>query len=833
MQILSVVLSGYKRLALNNIKYIKITPENKIQLLIGSNGSGKSSLLKELSPLPGIPSEFLKDGYKIIELTHNNSHYLLKNTFGSGNSYVFIKDEIELYSGSLVTMFKELVRKEFNITTEIHELMLGILKFHTMSVSERRKWFTYISDSDYTYAVQYFNRLKEQLRDIQGAVKLNQTRLIQESEKLLTESEEAIYKKEIVELNLLLATLLELKNPIYVTTEETNKKINFYEQQISNITKQLIKFRSDFLNVEKFSSTSDIETSIIDTRTSIQTTTLAIESLCTQIQNNQNTLDALNKVNLDSVNDIDRTINEFSDEYNKLAKQIKFNFHFNDNKQAQSALFSLYDILIEIATSIEPNINSKYSKENFNLINDNLKQATQKLSIVDEKQIRLINKKKELEHFKEHNKVECPKCSHVWHTGYSEKVYSDLILAIDSNTKDLISSKEDVLKYENQLVKIKEYIDHYRSFLNIVRSWPILDPLWNYLINSSENYSIILNNPRQILSIIDDLKRDLVILLQQDGVDVKLKDSEKLKKIVSENKELDFKNIEAILETQNKELLNLNKRLQVDKTHLSKLRFYRETSLSILNLTNELETAINNRSIEFNTLLSIARVTALNTTIQTIQLELSKREQVISKIDIQKALVDNLSKQLEEHSEKAYVLKLALKELSPTEGLIAKGLSGFINQFVGQINNFIKKIWLYPLELIPVTSDDNDSLELDYKFSVKINDYMVISDITKASSAMKEVIDLAFKIVSMRYLGLHDAPLYLDELGASFDKAHRSNIYYLIQNISNNSNFSQIYIISHYEEMYGSFKNNDIILLCDANMPESKNTGFNKTVQIS
>ena len=52
MKIISLELEGAIRLELSGIKNLKITPETSITAIIGSNGSGKSSLLHYLSPLP-------------------------------------------------------------------------------------------------------------------------------------------------------------------------------------------------------------------------------------------------------------------------------------------------------------------------------------------------------------------------------------------------------------------------------------------------------------------------------------------------------------------------------------------------------------------------------------------------------------------------------------------------------------------------------------------------------------------------------------------------------------------------------------------------------------
>ena len=81
MRILSLELCGYRRMRLNQVKRFKITLKEAIQLILGTNGSGKSSLMEELSPLPAISNNYTKDGYKIIELTNNGHQYTLTSKF--------------------------------------------------------------------------------------------------------------------------------------------------------------------------------------------------------------------------------------------------------------------------------------------------------------------------------------------------------------------------------------------------------------------------------------------------------------------------------------------------------------------------------------------------------------------------------------------------------------------------------------------------------------------------------------------------------------------------------------------------------------------------------
>ena len=72
-----IELKGFKRFALNNINYFKYSPHERHQLILGTNGSGKSSLLGEMSPLPADPRNYTKDGYKKIEIERDVSNITL------------------------------------------------------------------------------------------------------------------------------------------------------------------------------------------------------------------------------------------------------------------------------------------------------------------------------------------------------------------------------------------------------------------------------------------------------------------------------------------------------------------------------------------------------------------------------------------------------------------------------------------------------------------------------------------------------------------------------------------------------------------------------------
>ena len=788
-----------------------------------------TSVLKELSPLPANPAEFLKEGYKAIDIKHNGSLYSLKSIFSStGNKFHFIKDEVELNPGGTTSVYRELVKKEFNITQDVHELMIGTTTFHMMSIAERRNWFTKISDSDFTFAIHYYQKLKEQLRDMQGGIKLNQSRLVQESEKLLTAEEEEKYRAEIVNLNELISLLLELKTPLNSNKVDIKTELNGYEAKLKDLSAKLISLRKQFLNLECFNSMSDVDLAIIEHQSQVNSIGYSTTDLCKRIEREQKTFDALQKSSIDSFSNVDTNIDELSTQINSLTKELRTSITFEDPGQALQALTTTYDSLTDIFTNLTENSDRHFSRDNYAKLLEDRKGLNSQLSQLESAHLQFIAKKNDQEHLKEHNKLECPKCSHVWSKDYDEKRYRQILADIIAITAKTTQFKETLAAKNELITSCEEYMTLQRSYVSITKSWSILSPLWKHIIDSG----LLFDNPRQVIPLLESLKVDLQISIKIAELNKKLQENIKLKEILSKSQETDLEKISQNLSDLNSQLHDNTTKVKKHKAYVVKLNSYRDVVLKISNYEKQLEEIIKNRAIKGTELIDMVKREALNDTIKVVQLELTKKEQIISKINIQKALVENIDLQLKELNGKVEVLKIAVKELSPTEGLIAKGLTGFINHFVHQMNAFIKSIWMYPLELVPVAMNGDDSLDLDYKFSVKINDNVVISDINRASSAMKEVIDLAFKLISMQYLGLQDAPIYLDELSVNMDHAHRVATFNSINNLVTSSNFSQVFMISHYENCYGCLKNTDITVLCSNNIVLPKDTVFNSNVVI-
>lgn len=833
MKILSLELSGYKRLALRKINYIKITPESKIQLILGTNGSGKSSLLKEMTPLPAVPAEYIKGGFKIIEISHRNNHYILKSLFHStGTKYHFIKNGIDLLGdGGNGAVYKDHVLQEFGITSDIHEVISGVSRFSDMEIGVRRKWITRLSHEDYTYAIKYYNRIKDQLKGAVEVIKLLQQRSVQESDKLLTPEEENRYREDIRVLSDTLTYFLEMKTPVEKSYQEAMAEIHHLDRDLANYTNEAQRLRAQYVGTGSNSDTIGmLRNLLVSYRADGQTQQALLDIVAKEMDEVDKTMHSLKNSNVQSFEEIDQVIDQTAIDIHQNGQMLVHgDLQFVQPSVSLSALKSIYEHLVEILLNMSSDKERKYSLSYHISLKDKLQVAEGAIEENEKKLLLLQSRSRELVHLKEHGDTTCPKCSHQWYKGFDEKLYNQITQQIELGTRSTDSIRAQIKEFESEIEKTSAYLASSREYRNIAQNIPDLQPLWDYIMEED----LIFDNPRQIVTVLEEIKEDLALHVKIGELKDRQKQAINLKLSLSKDQQVSQSKLQVKHQELEEKLYQSNLKLRESrrKCHDVQERIVtleRIEALKIV-LTNQLEARNKSKSV----LHDLHRREVLNACINETRKELTKREQVLSSVNIQKALVADINNQISEQTEKVEILNLIQKELSPKEGLIARGLSGFINHFVGQMNTFIKKIWLYPLEIVPIAPDPDEDVDLDFKFEVRINDDNTIPDIKKASSGMKEVIDLAFSFVSMVAMGMADFPIYLDEFGKAMDAAHRQNAFHFITNLLTTSNFSQIFMISHYEDSYGGLANTDVTVLCDENVQLTKGSYFNKHVVLN
>lgn len=822
-----IELHLYNRFNLTGIKTITITPKNKMQLILGTNGSGKSSLLSEITPLPITKNFFEKSGYKRLIILHNNSRYELISKHENGVKNTFIKDGIILHEDGTSSVQKALVKTHFGITQEIHDLFIGKTKFTGMSPAERRKWITSLSNVDYDYIIKLHNNAKELFRNKKVILDTSVSERMKLEANRLSEDERSNLSNTIKEFK----ESLDFKiNEKRIIEHENNKLGNDslpINEKLENLALQTIEIINKDNIFNLLSYTPKLE--ILNHKHSVlshdyQNYKQARDTLEKEIFNLEKELDGYNG-NIE-INSEDQLIfNQVQTEVNNLLSSLSIKISLDDLVRYNDFLLgSLSELEDLVFVRMLDNSERFYNKEVYKQKQEleiTLKNDITKHSVIMTQVTTAIEK---LEDLAKH-KITCPNCSHSWANGYDEDYHKRLIAKQETLTNEYNNLKLD-------LAAVDDYLKTYQEHMSLVQNIAtILRPIKQSLVGSLDHITVdvILYDLSLLKRIINGFKTDIpkihnliVLKARLQELTAKLEKEKLMKDIALKAKYQTFliqnKELETIIENGDKVLKELNETNEAIKftetlnNHRTKLEELTKQT------TDSVEFITNNNKIKI-----------INEVIYLLSNELSRLEKKLNEAEFIERNIELINVKIEKLDKEMRAAKLVVRGLSPNEGLIAKSVIGLINNVLLNINNIIKKVWTYDLDLLPITPEDND---LDYKFKFAINGGEPFDDINLGSSAMGEIINLGFKITTMKYLNMLDYPIYLDEFGHSMDDLHRRQAFFMIDKSLGTAAFSQVFIVSHFSESYGSLSNTDITVLSEDNLmlPFNEYNGITKIV---
>lgn len=812
MVIKKLILKGYKRFLLSNIETLDYEPKQTIQMIASRNLAGKSSLLKQLNPLPAdIKKDFKEDGYKYIEIEHLNNYYKLK----SDKKHSFIVNDIELNPGGTKKVQLELVKDHFKITPNIMDILYNTVSITTMSPSERKYWFSEMSNVDYVYPVKVYNLLKQRHRDIVGFIKFTQDDIIK--------SELTIANKETMD-------------KLYKDRENLeayiNHVISLYDHNVRTDNNLDILSKIEELTKEISSTLSSISSELTkkELEESISKNIGIISSCKNNIENLKKDIDKLDKIKeLGTTKDIKDKIENLNKRKDILEKSVYIAITNNMYNDIWIDYSSIYGNIMEYFNNLleYEDVRHKTREEidklalDYNNLNLLFRSKQNKLNLL----------KSELEHMLKHktqeNLITCEKCNHSWYLHYNpdkEKEYNKQIEELDKELKELENKLNDFTKVINKIKALEELSS---SFKELLKSKPLLFPIWQVVFTKHNVKSC---NISMVLSELNKLAIDLEQWKELDVINKELS--------VLETNLDNIKAIEDATKDSNKTILeNMIKSLEENTAMLNattKMLESNKIELQVKNKLEDLYVKLYNALVNYRKNLKTKEIELRNKylleLVDTLKVELVKLETLINDNNKVISTIDKAKKTLEEYKRKEKVLGVACKILSPDEGLIAKSINSFISIIVKEMNHVINSIWTYDLEVLPC--EVNEESDLDYKFKVKVNNDHIVEDVSKLSSSGKEITDLAFRLVFAKYMGLIDVPLFLDEFGNTFDQAHRQAAYNVIDKIIS-STYKQIFIVCHFSSIYGSLKNVDFNVLDSNNIDLDPSIDANQVMKIS
>lgn len=824
-----IELRGYKRFSLNQFEVLEIDFTASAQVILGTNGSGKSSLLEQLSPLPAVPSDFAKNGYKVIHLQANHKIYKLSSKFGTPHPHSFLVDDEELNEGGTITVQRELVKQHFGYTQELHHLLLGRETFDKMSPARRKDVFVKLNDEDYDYAIKVYNTLKDKLRDVSGAIKIAKNTLAAESEKLILEDEEKALVEETRVLTDFLNALMEARKPVERTFEQLDDRDNSLEHQILSQSKMLSdlwdKCEGITTSIGEYGALIDAE------QAKYLRESGRIEQLDKELSKVQEKIGILQQSEARSVEELDRKIAEASSRVSQVQAQLLLPDLTPANAQYESIAFEeLHGQLAQLFADLPVNPNKRYSQTALQQSRERAAELARIRSLSAERLLVVTTQINHQEKHRDNPDLECPKCSHSFSTVFKESTYATL----KAERQELIAK---LAEHDAQIKANQDFIDActaygagFRQFHQITQAHPGLSDYWEHL----RECGCLSDSPDKALYILNSMRSDLALWVEMQALSLEIVEKTELRRNLAAVGSADLASLIQHRDDLNRQMSESAHEASLAQAHKQILQTEQTRLKQIGSVRDKLSALLASRKDSQRERMETIRRSAYNEMIRQVRNTLSTKEQLLGNISLQKNLVQNLAGQVETLSLREKDLSILVKRMSPTEGLIAEGLFGFIKNFVDRMNAFISRVWTYSMEVQSCGFLDGVTVDLDWKFPMMVEGHeSPIPDVSCGSTGQVEMINLAFKVTAMSYLPQRDLPLFLDEFGRTLDASHKTSAMHVVRNIIEEGTFPQVFLISHDFHQYGSLINSQFTMLNSLNVAPPAGVAVNAHVRMA
>lgn len=328
---------------------------NKVCLLIGPNGCGKTTILSMLHPFADVGNLDIrngnsliledKEGYKEIQIKKNKDIYTIKHFYTphskknhSVKSYI-MKNDVELNVNGNVSSFKEYVKEELQIEPDYLKLIrLGsnVTSLIDLTATERKNFMSKIMD-DIGVFLERYKTVNTKLRQLEEMIshtvdKLNRIGIIDKKEfsddiEVLKRNIEQLEAEYLCENNKI--TLY--KNTIDEIEDHENLRDN-----LASITKKYTKMLTILENKSQIES-FDVEfyiTKINELERVISINTNEYGSNIAIIQNSLQYLNTLTeqlrtyKIQMDKEDESDKELERMDDNLKKIRLKIR---EYEDN----------------------------------------------------------------------------------------------------------------------------------------------------------------------------------------------------------------------------------------------------------------------------------------------------------------------------------------------------------------------------------------------------------------------------------------------------------------------------------------------------------------------
>lgn len=817
MLIKHLILTDFVKFRVNRVSQITITIDSNTQLIIGSNGSGKSSLLHELFPYAPVKSSFGKDNaYKELVLSHGNNEYKI---IYSEHGHIFLRDGINLNKNGNHDTQRELIEKYLGLNNNIHTILKCSLPICDMTPSLRKKSLIDLNPMDIYLFLEKYKHVHKNVvaygnnldRLYMRKKQLIDQKLPDEQYKTLLENKATLENQE--KLLLIWSANVDSELRKYRLIEDESIDIGKIHSELKLYANQL----SIFADVRR----STYQEQLIKLPTKI---TMINEEIVGDIDHAiEDLVTTLNEYEAERAKLVDMPVG-VNDELSTIYKKLEM-YKFEDSfvgipENMIDAMYNTAEIinnkLVDLTYITYGKIVDKTKlNETYRILADQkatLTQLNNELTSLDKQYAAL---EKTVKTYNVPDGCDKSKCEllRIYDKHTATKITErDIIVASQHKVSDDISKLQIEYTelsswYETQL-HVWSIVD---SVLKIVNDTNVLRQKFDdtFIIDRIRTTPLIFNN--DIISYISDS----VAFLEYQKLHDRIIELKKLAEMFESKQELSAsvldteirKYNDSLAKMRNKHASKLNVMLELESKY-KHLRDFDKLKIELSNLSITLTKQLVNETNSANRIYLTRLFKILHNILTSVRSELLE---VIRITNDQNVLIERLDKEV----------NLIIDELKPkydNAKLIEKTLSqlpidytrSFVNNLIITTNYFLGEIMTYPLSLVMLDDDDI----LDFGFPVMVDDVLV-KDISSCSDGQRAMINLSFNLALIIELKYNNMAIYIDEADRTLDNTHTTRLAVLLSSLVDKGVVSQLFVVGHHPCFLDSLSGDVIVLNSD------------------
>ena len=836
----SIALDNYLPFTHSGIKHVSIDFKSPVTAFLGTNGSGKSSLLRALTPYSPVRTEFGQGGKVVKVIEHNGSIYELTSDFKNpGSPHSFRKDGVELNLSGTTETQKDLIEEHLGTSKLLEDIISGNIKICQISKAERKSLFSSTYPGDLSFVLDYHKQISSMARACGNQLKLLKSReasirssLIDEAEidrlnKFKTAATELINKIDKC-LILLEKEITEWKQKVEINCLDTwSQKMNASGKDYVSLGKTIEKGvhafhrairKMGFDGKLKSFKESALFAEAATHESTYKNATDRAEEVKKELDSIKEELDKFTALKSSGASEADRSNLESrykaaTDELSVIAEIL------GANQSAQIEELSIPVIENELIPLITRWVESfgdrcgsimqwndlqdlgvriEHSKSVLSTeVIPTIENISEELATVDQRLERLQSKS---------YPSSCREVCQLRQTVESS-------IEFTRKTKDeLLKKSESLIERERALRKfIEENSPVYTEQLRIHEEIGRLSGL----IRKYNVESIALNGedlirccnehlteiPNRILKACEISK----YVYRRDALKNEIAAIEATLKKLAEVKNLQMSAelIESVIKDREtklnigvEELIKLEETADHEKGLAETFWFLSDRASAVFKDVEDVQVLLNydriQSIIEFDTQL----VKDLEAAKYDVSSELFAVDTTLSNqkkyTDILESEILPTAEQVEKDKE---LYELIASGLSPTNGLPCIYLMRFINRLITRANKVINHVWMYGMELVYLTEGDN----LDFNIQVRIRGSSYVKDLSELSLGMQAMVNLAMILAFYEEMNLAETfPLKLDEVDGGLTDEHRTRLSVMLSDLVDKGKVRQMFLVNHF-----------------------------------